>query len=192
MVPPGRGTDSPNLLASIDFGQGLSGIYDFNQAGAARNPMMPRRLLVHGDEGEISGDQVVRLGDNGLITTSYLTRLPTGAEPGVVSQIRLGDHVLWSNPWPTMSWGDTELATAQLLTNVAEWLKGEAAQPYSLSEAIWDARLGLAISQAVHEDRPVEVPENNERMEPWTPIKPIQPIQPPNTGPSQSWTSGSV
>ncbi len=146
------------ILASVDFGDGRSGVYDFTD-NQTRNLLRTRRLLVRGSHGEISGDQVVRLAGHHLITTTYLNRRQTGHDLDLngycTYQITLGDEVLWTNPWPDRRWNDDELAVAELLRRLTDWLRGEGPAPYPLAEAVYDTRLGLAIDQAVEEDQPV-------------------------------------
>jgi predicted dehydrogenase len=148
------------VLASVDFGEGLSGVYDFTD-NQTRNLLRTRRLLVRGSHGEISGDQVVRLAGHNLITTTYLNRRQTGHDLDLngycTYQITFGDEVVWSNPWPQMRWNDDELAVAELMTRMAAWVRGEAEPPYPLADAVWDTKLGLAIEQAVDQDQPVRV-----------------------------------
>jgi len=147
-------------LASIDFGEGRSGIYDFTD-NQTRNLLRTRRLVVRGSHGEISGEQVVRLAGEGLITTTYLNRRQTGHDLDLngycTYQITLGDHILWTNPWPDARWNDDELAVAETLARTEAWVRGVGPGPYPLAQALFDARLGLAIDEAVQVDRAVQV-----------------------------------
>jgi len=152
-VVRGHRFSSEDVLASVDFGEGRVGIYDFTH-DQTRAVLHSGRLLVRGSRGEISGDQVVQLGNNNLITTTYMQR---HHQDQCTSQITLGNHVLWANPWPEMDWNDDEVAIAEFLTRTSSWICGEGAGPYPLSEAVYDARLGLAISEAIEKDRTVEV-----------------------------------
>ena len=154
---PGRANPAgEDILASVDFGEGRSGIYDSSD-NEARTLLQAGRLLVRGSHGEISGDQVVLLSEHNLITTTYMRR-QHDPDTRSTSQITLGEQVLWANPWPEMGWSDDEVAAAEFLTRTASWMRGEAAAPYPLAEALLDARLGLAIGQAIKQDRTVEVP----------------------------------
>jgi len=152
--------DTAMVLASVDFGGGRSGIYDFTD-NQTRNLLRTRRLLVRGTHGEISGDQVVRLADHNLITTTYMQRRQTGHDLDLngycTYQITLGDQVLWTNPWPEMRWNDDELAVAEYLTRMASWVRGSGPPPYPLADGLYDARLGQAIDQAVAQDRAIEI-----------------------------------
>ena len=154
-VVRGHRFSNEDILASVDFGDGRSGIYDFTN-NHTRVVLQAGRLLVRGSHGEISGDQVVRLGEHNLITTTYMQR---HLDPQTHStlQITLGDHVLWTNPTPEMGWNDDEVAIAEFLTRTSSWVRGEGAAPYPLREAMDDARLSLAITEAIEQDRTVEV-----------------------------------
>jgi len=153
-VVRGHRFSGDDILASVDFGEGRSGIYDFS-SDVTRNLLQAGRLLVRGSHGEISGDQVVRVEEHNLITTTYMQR---HLEAHCTSHISLGDHVLWTNPWPERGWNDDEVAIAEFLTRTVAWVGGEGAGPYPLAESVYDARLGLAIAQAIEQDRTVEVP----------------------------------
>jgi len=141
-------------VAAVDFGEGRSGLVEYPGKWGGVRP----RLLVRGDAGEISGDQVVGLAGHGLITTTYLTHLTaTGggrpADPGRggwrrTDAITLGDQVVWTNPWPDSPWTDEELGVAENLTRLAAWVRGAAPAPYPLADALHDTRLGLTIDQA--------------------------------------------
>ena len=157
-VVRGHRFSNEDILASVDFGDGRSGIYDFTN-NQTRVMLQAGRLLVRGSHGEISGDQVVRLGEHNLITTTYMQR-HLDPDTGSTSQITLGDHVLWTNPTPEMGWNDDEVAIAEFLTRTSSWVRGEGAAPYPLKEAMDDARLSLAITEAIEQDRTVEVPAN--------------------------------
>ena len=47
-------------LATLDLGDGRSGLYDFTD-GQWHNQLRFRRVLIRGSHGEISGDEVIRL-----------------------------------------------------------------------------------------------------------------------------------
>ncbi|MDR2895643.1 MAG: hypothetical protein LBV30_03175 [Propionibacteriaceae bacterium] len=159
-------TDDPvvhqagTVLASVDFGDGLSGVYDFTDQ-QTRNLLRTRRLLLRGSHGEISGDQLVRLSAPRLITTSFLQRRQTGHDLDVngyaSTQITLGDQALWVSPWPNQRWNDDELGIASLIAAMVDWVDGAGPAPYPLAEAIYDTRLGLAIDESVRTDMPVRL-----------------------------------
>jgi len=144
------GAGTPLMMAGVDFGEGRTGICDLHYDRPG-----PDRLLVRGTRGEISGDQVVRVGPGGSIVTTYLQRHLL--DDGHVGEITLGDTAVWTNPWPDAGWTDQELAVARVARRLTAWLGGLGPAPYPLAEAIFDARLSLAVTTAAQQDRTVEV-----------------------------------
>ena len=152
--------DATTTLATLDFGDGRSGLYDFTD-NQTRNLLRHRRLLVRGSHGEISDESVMRLLDATTITRSAFTRRQTGHDLDqngyATDHIALGDDVYWRNPWPDQRWTDDELAVATLLTRMAAWVGGAGPAPYPLAEACADQLLALAITEAAETDRPVRI-----------------------------------
>ena len=152
--------DAVTTLATLDFGDGRSGLYDFTD-NQTRNLLRHRRLLVRGSHGELSDSSVVRLLDATTITRSAFTRRQTGHDLDqngyATDHIALGDEVYWRNPWPDQRWTDDELAIATLLTRMAAWVNGAGPAPYPLAEACTDQLLALAITESAETDRPVRV-----------------------------------
>ena len=152
--------DATTTLATLDFGDGRSGLYDFTD-NQTRNLLRTRRLLVRGSHGEISDETVVRLIDATTITRTQFSRRQTGHDLDqngyATDHIALGDEVYWRNPWPAARWTDDELAIADLLTRTAAWVHGEGPDPYPLIEACTDQLIALAITEAAETDQPVRV-----------------------------------
>jgi len=152
--------DAVTTLATLDFGDGRSGLYDFTD-NQTRNLLRTRRLLVRGSHGEISDETVVRLIDATTITRTQLSRRQTGHDLDqngyATDHIALGDEVYWRNPWPAQRWTDDELAVATLLTRMAAWVNGAGPAPYPLAEACTDQLLALAITESAETDQPVRV-----------------------------------
>ena len=152
--------DAVTTLATLDFGDGRSGLYDFTD-NQTRNLLRHRRLLVRGSHGELSDSSVVRLLDATTITRSAFTRRQTGHDLDqngyATDHIALGDEVYWRNPWPAQRWTDDELAIATLLTRMAAWVDGAGPAPYPLAEACTDQLLALAITESAETDQPVRV-----------------------------------
>ncbi len=152
--------DATTTLATLDFGDGRSGLYDYTD-NQTRNLLRHRRLLVRGSHGELSDESVVRLLDATTITSSTFTRRQTGHDLDqngyATDHIALDGEVLWRNPWPDQRWTDDELAVATLLTRMAAWVDGAGPAPYPLAEACTDQLLALAITEAAGADRPVRV-----------------------------------
>ena len=152
--------DATTTLATLDFGSGRSGVYDFTD-NQTRNLLRTRRLLVRGSHGELSDETVVRLVDETTITRTAFSRRQTGHDLDqngyATDHIALGDQVYWRNAWPRTRWTDDELAIAELLTRMAAWVHGEGPEPYPLVEGCTDQLLALAITEAADTDRAVRV-----------------------------------
>lgn len=152
--------DATTTLATLDFGDGRSGLYDFTD-NQTRNLLRTRRFLVRGSHGEISDETVVRLIDATTITRTQFGRRQTGHDLDqngyATDHVALGDEVYWRNPWPAQRWTDDELAIAELLTRTAAWVHGEGPEPYPLIQACTDQLLALAITESAETDRAVRV-----------------------------------
>jgi predicted dehydrogenase len=142
-------------VATLDFGAGRSGLYDFTD-NQTRNQLRFRRLLVRGSHGELSDDEIVRLAAPRTIVRSRLTR---GGD-----HIALGGEVLYRDPYPGLRLNDDEIATAAMLHATAAWVRGAGPPPYPLAEGMHDHQVGLAIEEAAGTGRTVTT-----TAEPWSP-----------------------
>jgi predicted dehydrogenase len=145
-------------IATLDFGDGRSGVYDYTE-GQTRNQLRFRRLLVRGSAGELHDDEVVRMTGPRTLVRSPLVRRQTGHDLDLIGydteHISLGSEVLYRNPYPGRRWMDDEIAMATLLERTAAWVRGEGPGPYALAEGAQDQQLALAIEAAADSDAPV-------------------------------------
>jgi predicted dehydrogenase len=172
--PLGRGgwTDDPRprpattTIATLDFGEGRSGVYDFT-TGQTRNLLRFRRLLVRGTHGELCGDEVVHMPAPRTITRTPLVRRQSGHDLDLngfdTETITLGERVLYRNPYVGPRFNDDEVATAALLDAMATWVRGAGPPPYPLAEGAQDHLLALAIEEAADTGREVTT-----GTEPWS------------------------
>ncbi|MFI5933326.1 gfo/Idh/MocA family oxidoreductase [Actinoplanes sp. NPDC051494] len=141
----GGWTDDPRprpattTIATLDFGAGRSGVYDFT-TGQTRNMLRFRRLLVRGTHGELRDDEIVHLPRARTVVRTPLTRH--------LGTITLGDRVLHRDPYPDLRFNDDEIATATLLQATALWVRGAGPPPYPLIEGVRDHELALAVERA--------------------------------------------
>jgi predicted dehydrogenase len=142
-------------IATLDFGEGRSGLYDFTD-NQTRNQLRFRRILVRGSHGELRDDEIVRLAEPRTIVRSPLVRQQSG-------DITLGGEVLYRNPFPGLRWNDDEIATAALLQAMAAWVHGAGPPPYPLAEGAQDHAVALAIEKAANTGLTVTT-----TTEPWT------------------------
>jgi predicted dehydrogenase len=123
-------TDEPDpkpattTIATIDFGGGRSGVFDFTD-NQWHNQLRFRRILVRGTHGELRDDEVVRLEAPRTVVRSPLVRRQTGYRLDLdgfdTDHITLGAQVLYRNPYPGHRWNDEEIAIASLLEAMAAW-----------------------------------------------------------------------
>lgn len=145
-------------IATLDFGDGRSGLYDFTE-GQTRNQLRFRRLTVRGSAGELHNDEVVRMTGPRTLVRTPLVRRQTGHDLDLIGfdteHISLGDKVLYRNPYSGRRWMDDEIAMATLLEQTADWVRGEGPAPYPLAEGIQDQQVALAIEEAADTDATV-------------------------------------
>jgi predicted dehydrogenase len=154
------GDDTPKLatttIATLDFGDGRSGVYDFTD-NQTRNQLRFRRILVRGSHGELRDDEIVR-----LAAPRTIVRTPLVRQDGT-GHITLGDEVLFRNPYAGLRLNDDEIATATLLRATAAWVRSGGPGPYPLAEGAQDQLVALAIEEAADTGHTVTT-----TAEPWT------------------------
>jgi predicted dehydrogenase len=145
-------------LATLDFGDGRSGFYDFTEQ-QTRNQLRFRRLTVRGSAGELHNDEVVSMAGPRTLVRSPLVRRQTGYDLDLIGydteHISLGSEVLYRNPYPGRRWMDDEIAMATLLERTANWVRGERPEPYPLAEGAQDQQIALAIEESADTDTTV-------------------------------------
>jgi predicted dehydrogenase len=162
--------DVPKLatttIATLDFGHGRSGLYDFTD-NQTRNQLRFRRILVRGTHGELRDDEIVRLAAPRTIVRTSLVRRQTGHDLDLqgfdTDHIALDGDVVYRNPYVGLRFNDDEIATAALLQAMAAWVRGDGPPPYPLAEGVHDHHVALAIEEAADTDRAVTT-----TAEPWT------------------------
>lgn len=145
-------------IATLDFGDGRSGLYDFTD-NQWHNQLRFRRILVRGTHGELRDDEVVRLTGPRTIVRTPLVRRQTGYDLDLdgfeTDTITLGDRVLFRNPYQGRRWNDEEIAIATLLDAMAAWVRGEGPPPYPLAEGAQDHLIALAVEESAETDTSV-------------------------------------
>ena len=147
---------SPQLakttISLIDFGHGKSGIYNFvdNQW---HNQLRHRRIVVRGSRGEIVDDAVIRLIDGPAITTSRIERYQLGYDLNLdgfdTEHLSFDGKVVFKNPFTGLRFMDDEIAIAQLMVQMADWIEGKAKAPYPLNEGCQDQLISLAMDESI-------------------------------------------
>ncbi len=140
------------VLATIDFGDGRSGLYDFTD-NQWHNQLRLRRILVRGSHGEICDNDVVRLTAPRTILRSRLVRSQLGQDLNLdghdTEHVSFDGQVLWRNPFLGLRLMDEEIAIGAILTAAAAWARDEGPAPYPLARGCQDHLVGLAIDEAV-------------------------------------------
>jgi predicted dehydrogenase len=145
-------------IATLDFGDGLSGLYDFT-GNQWHNQLRFRRILVRGTHGELRDDEVIRLAAPRTIVRTPLVRRQTGYDLDLdgfeTDTITLGTQVLFRNSLLGHRFNDEEIAIATQLRQMAAWVRGEGPPPYPLADGLQDHLVALAIEQSADTDRTV-------------------------------------
>jgi predicted dehydrogenase len=140
------------VLATLDFGGGLSGLYDFTD-NQWHNQLRLRRIVVRGSLGEIADDTVVHLAAPRSIVRSQLTRAQLGHDLNLdghdTEHLLFEGQVVWRNPFVGLRLMDEEIAIATLMVAAARWVRDEGPPPYPLAQACQDHAIALAIDAAV-------------------------------------------
>jgi predicted dehydrogenase len=153
------GDDEPRpattTIATLDFGAGRSGLYDFTD-NQWHNQLRFRRILVRGTHGELRDDEVVRLAGPRTIVRTPLVRRQTGYDLDLdgfeTDTITLGADVLFRNSLLGRRYNDEEIAISTQIAQMAAWVRGEGPPPYPLADGLHDHRIALAIEEAADTD----------------------------------------
>jgi predicted dehydrogenase len=157
-------TDDPDphladtVLATIDFRDGRSGLYDFTD-NQWHNRLRSRRVLVRGSSGELADDAVIRWAGPRTVLRSSIVRSQLGQDLNLdghdTEHLSFDGDVLWRNPFLGRRWMDEEIAIASVLRDSARWAVDDGPGPYPLAEACQDQLIALAIDEAVRTGLPV-------------------------------------
>jgi len=159
-VPDAAVRPVTTTLATIDFGDGRMGLYDFvdNQWW---NPLRARRLVVRGSLGEIVDDTVVRMAEPETPVTSRLDYRRTGVDMNLegndVVHVSLDGQVVYRNPWVGTRLSEDDIAVASILAAEGAYARGEGPDPYPLADACQDHAIGLAIGESARTGADVRV-----------------------------------
>lgn len=151
--------DRTTTIASLDFGDGRMGLYDFvdNQWW---NPILSRRIVLRGSHGELTDDTVRRFEGTEVIT-SPITYRRTGVDLNLegndVVSAAFEGRIVYRNPWVGTRLSEDDIAVASLLELTGRWALGDGAEPYPLADACQDHLLGLAIGESARTGADVRV-----------------------------------
>ena len=144
--------NAKTTISLIDFGSGKSSVYNFvdNQW---HNQLRHRRIVVRGSRGEIVDDAVIRLIEGPAITTSRIERYQLGYDLNLdgydTEHLSFDGRVVFKNPFTGLRFMDEEIAIAQLMVQMADWINGNAEAPYPLNQGCQDKLISLAIEESI-------------------------------------------
>lgn len=145
-------------LATLDFGSGRMGLYDFTDTQWF-NPLRANRIVVRGSMGEIVDQTVTRMVDPVTPVESHLVRRQAGIDlnlEGVdLQHVSLDGRVLYRNAFAGARFSEDDLAVADLLAATAAWSRGEGPPPYPLADGCVDHQIALAIEESIRTGQPV-------------------------------------
>ena len=149
-------------IATLDFGDGRMGLYDFVE-NQWWNPLLARRIVVRGERGEIVDDAVTHLTDEGVVVSpiSYRrTGIDMNLEGNDLVSVSFEGRMVYRNPWVGSRLSEDDIAVASLLEETGRWARSEGPAPYPLAEACQDHLLALAIEESARTGADVRVPQD--------------------------------
>ena len=154
------------VLATIDFQEGKSGIYDFTD-NQWHNQLRHRRIVVRGSKGEIVDNQLIRLAEPTAITTSTFNRYQLGHDLNLdghdTEHISFDGKVIYRNPFVGLRLMDEEIAIAMMMVEMSDWVNGSGPAPYPLAQASQDHLISLAIDESLEKGIAIKT-----GIEPWS------------------------
>jgi len=156
--------NAKTTISLIDFGSGKSGIYNFvdNQW---HNQLRHRRIVVRGSKGEIVDDSIIRLIDGPAITTSRIERYQLGYDLNLdgydTEHLSFDGNVVFKNPFTGLRLMDEEIAIAQLMVQMADWIQENALPPYPLNQGCQDQLISLAMDKSISSGQSITTKKYN-------------------------------
>ena len=147
-------------IATLDFGNGRHGLYDFTD-NQWWNPLLARRIAVRGTTGELADDRLVRLVEPATPVESHLVSRRTGIdlnlEGNELDHVSLDGRVLYRNPLRGSRLSEDDIAVAAILEATGAWARGEGPPPYPLAQGLQDHAISLAIGESARTGQDVRV-----------------------------------
>jgi predicted dehydrogenase len=146
-------------IATLDFGDGQMGLYNFVE-NQWWNPLLARRMVLRGSLGEIVDDTVTRLTAEGPITSPIVYRrtgVDMNLEGNEVVHASFDGRVVYRNPWVGTSLSEDDIAVASHLAAVGLWARDDGPAPYPLAQGCQDHAVGLAIEASARTGADVKV-----------------------------------
>lgn len=150
--------DRATTIATVDFGSGKSGLYNFVE-NQWHNQLRHRRIVARGSAGEIVDNQLIALVAGPTIVESDFRRYQLGYDLNLdgfdTEHISLNGKVLYKNPFIGLRLMDEEIAIGTIMVKMTDWITGSGDAPYPLREAAQDQLVSLAIDESVQTGKTV-------------------------------------
>lgn len=141
---------APHLIATLQFPGDKLGLFDWTR-GQSFHPILPHRLLVRGENGELTMQGLVYLARARTPVRLRFERHQSGRTANLdgycLYSIFIGDEEVYSNPFAPARLSDEEIAIATCLDGIAARVDGGTGR-YGLEAGCEDNYLGLAIDEA--------------------------------------------
>jgi predicted dehydrogenase len=138
-------------IAWLQFAGGQLGVFDFT-SDQYFSWIRSQRVLVRGDQGEISNMQISRLANYATPVYSEIKWINSGKNGNLeglyLKGVVAGDEWVYRNPFIPARLTDDEIAVAECLARMADYVNG-GRECYSLAEASQDHYLSLLLEQAI-------------------------------------------
>ncbi|GAB2021017.1 hypothetical protein RyT2_00900 [Pseudolactococcus yaeyamensis] len=152
-------------LATFDFGQGKTGIYNFED-DQHRSFIRSQHIQIKGHRGELNDQELRYLKDFQTPMISQFKRINKGEYENMeglgFKGLILDGEWIYQNPYPEVVLSDDEIALASCLDRMAEYCKG-GQSAYSFAQAAQDFYLTLLIESAIVTGKAVRT-----ETQPWT------------------------
>ncbi len=152
----GRVTDKKRMTALLEFANGKACLYDFDSE-QYRSPIRADSIRIQGVRGELNNSEVTWLDETwqpqkgtirtGCRRTEYDDENPNLRFADEVTEIALGQEVLYTPPFGLRGLTEDETAMAVMMKEMGEYVNG-GEPPYPLEEALRDAWTGILMKEA--------------------------------------------
>ncbi len=164
IVNGGDMTEAVRDVLTLQWEDGKVGFFDFagkNYHSAIRT----RSLNVQGTRGEIDNFDVRYVNEDGYAVTATMVRNDRGVHKnnGLSHQhMSLNGEVLYENPFMYKRFNDDEIAMAACMVGMQEYIETGKDACYSLANAMQDALIAIAMTEAVTTGETITIGE-----QPW-------------------------
>lgn len=144
-ITQGKTSLRPWFRSTIQFENGKTAFYDFSPV-LYQSFLRSRHLTVMGANGQIMDNEVSYLNEEGVLVNEAFNELKDPYD-GDCIRVQLGSKVLYENPFPKTRMTEDEIAIAQSMLYMKEYLDTGIAN-YPFEEALQDTYLAIKMKEA--------------------------------------------